>query len=50
MNNELDVNEILAAMRQQVGVMAQENAILTATVKKLENERSTNNCSCNKDN
>ena len=37
MNQELDVNEILAAMRQQIGVMAQENAILTARIKKLEN-------------
>jgi cell division protein FtsB len=37
MDNELDVNEILAAFRQQIGAMAQENAILTATIKKLEN-------------
>ena len=37
MNEELDVNEILAAMRQQIGVMAQENAILAARIKKLEN-------------
>ena len=38
MNEELDVNEILAAMRQQIGAMAQENAILAAKIKKLENE------------
>lgn len=37
MNEELDVNEILAAMRQQIGAMAQENAILSARIKKLEN-------------
>lgn len=50
MDKNLDVNDILAALRQQIGAMAQENAILMATVKKLENERSTTNCSCNKDN
>jgi cell division protein FtsB len=38
MTNELDVNEILAAMRNQIGAMAQENAILAARIKKLENE------------
>lgn len=37
MNEELDVNEILAAMRNQIGAMAQENAILAAKIKKLEN-------------
>ena len=37
MQEELDVNELLAAMRQQIGAMAQENAILAVTIKKLEN-------------
>ena len=50
MNDQLDLNEILIVMRNQIGAMAQENAILVATIKKLENERSANNCSCNKDN
>jgi hypothetical protein len=36
MNEGLDVNEILAAMRQQIGAMAQENAILSARIKALE--------------
>jgi len=45
MNEELDVNEILAAMRNQIGAMAQENAILKATIKKLENGLSCRNCS-----
>ena len=45
MNEELDVNEILAAMRQQIGVMAQENAILAAKIKKLENELNKPNLS-----
>lgn len=38
MNEEIDVNEVLAAMRQQIGVLAQENAVLVARVKKLEND------------
>lgn len=43
MNDQLDVNEILAAMRNQIGAMAQENAILAARIKKLENG-SCNGC------
>jgi hypothetical protein len=35
---ELDVNDILAALRIQIGAMAQENAILSARLKKAENE------------
>lgn len=50
MNEELDVNEILAAMRQQIGSMAQENAILAARIKKLENGPCTGNCSDSKNN
>lgn len=46
MNNEIDVNEILAAMRQQIGAMAQENAILAAKIKKLENDANLRNCGC----
>lgn len=38
MNEEIDVNEVLAAMRQQIGALAQENALLVARVKKLEND------------
>ena len=45
MDEQLDVNEILAAMRQQIGAMAQENAILAAKIKKLENELSKFNLS-----
>jgi len=45
MDEGLDVNEILAAMRQQIGVMAQENAILVAKIKKLENGLSNPNLS-----
>ena len=45
MNEELDVNEILAAMRTQIGAMAQENAILAAKIKKLENGSCNGTCS-----
>jgi cell division protein FtsB len=50
MNEELDVNEILAAMRNQIAVMAQENAILKATIKKLENGSCNGTCSNTKNN
>ena len=49
MAEELDVNEILAAMRQQIGAMAQENAILSARLKKMEND-SVRNCGCSQNN
>jgi cell division protein FtsB len=50
MNEELDVNEILAAMRNQIGAMAQENAILAARIKKLENGPCNGPCSNTTDN
>lgn len=37
METELDLAIVLQAMREQIGSMAQENAILRATIKKLEN-------------
>ena len=43
MQEELDINEILAAMRQQIGAMAHENAILTAKIKQLQNGPSNTN-------
>lgn len=45
MNEELDVNEILTAMREQIGAMAQENAILKAALKKANNGPSCRDCS-----
>jgi cell division protein FtsB len=45
MNDEIDVNEILASMRNQIAVMAQENAILAARIKKLENGPCNGTCS-----
>jgi hypothetical protein len=46
---ELDVNDILEALRTQIGVMAQENAILSARLKKVENELAQP-CRCSQDN
>jgi cell division protein FtsB len=45
MNEELDISDILNAMRERIGVMAQENAILAARIKKLENGFSNSNLS-----
>lgn len=45
MNEELDISDILNAMRERIGAMAQENAILAAKIKKLENELSKPNLS-----
>lgn len=45
METELDLAAILEAMREQIGAMAQENAILKATVKKL-NDANLRNCGC----
>ena len=49
MTEELDVNEILAAMRIQIGAMAQENAILAAKLKKAENAL-VRDCGCSQNN
>lgn len=45
METELDVATVLEAMREQIGAMAQENAILKATIKKL-NDANLRNCGC----
>jgi cell division protein FtsB len=37
MNEELDITDVLNALRERIGAMAQENAILAARIKKLEN-------------
>ncbi len=46
MNQELDINVILSALREQIGLLAQDNAILKATVKKLEDDRNPGHCAC----
>jgi cell division protein FtsB len=50
MENEVDLAIVLQAMREQIGAMAQENAILRATIKKLENGPSCRDCSDTKNN
>jgi cell division protein FtsB len=45
MNEELDVADILNALRDRIGVLAQENAILSARIKKLENGSCNGTCS-----
>lgn len=45
METELDLATVLQAMREQIGSMAQENAILKATIKKLQNESCNGHCS-----
>ena len=45
METELDLATVLQAMREQIGSLAQENAILKATIKKMEND-SVRNCGC----
>ncbi len=50
MENELDLATVLQAMREQIGAMAQENAILRATIKKLENGLCNGPCSNTTDN
>ena len=45
MNEELDVADILNALRERIGLMAQENAILAARIKKLENGSCSGTCS-----
>lgn len=49
METELDLAIVLQAMREQIGSMAQENAILKATIKKMENA-SVRNCGCSQNN
>ena len=49
METELDLATILEAMREQIGAMAQENAILKATIKKL-NDANLRNCGCSQNN
>lgn len=49
MNEELEITDILNALRERIGFLAQENAILSAKLKKAENA-SVRNCGCSSDN
>jgi hypothetical protein len=48
MNEEIEINDILTAMRERIGILAQENALLAAKIKKLENGCCNPNSSDNK--
>lgn len=37
MHEELEITDILNSMRERIGMLAQENALLVAKIKKLEN-------------
>ena len=39
MDNEVDVQDVLEAMRETIGNMSQENAILRARIKTLSEDR-----------
>ncbi len=45
MDEEIELSAVLTAMREQIGVLAQENAILKATIEKLKNVTHCRNCS-----
>ena len=47
-DREIDLLVVLEEMRNQIGLQAQENAVLKATIKWLEDERNKRDCSCSK--
>lgn len=50
MEEQIELSEVLKAMREQIGVLAQENAILKATIEKLNKANDCRHCSDNSDN
>lgn len=42
-NTELDINFVIASLREQIGLLALDKAMLTARLQELENEQSTTN-------
>jgi hypothetical protein len=42
-NTELNINLVIASLREQIGVLALDKAMLTARVQELETETSTTN-------
>ena len=40
MDTEIEIQEVLKNLRETIGVMAQENAILKATIAKLQSAES----------
>jgi len=42
-NTELNINFVIASLREQIGLLALDKAMLTARLQELETETSTNN-------
>jgi hypothetical protein len=40
-NTELDINFVIASLREQIGLLALDKAMLTARLQELETESST---------
>jgi hypothetical protein len=41
-NTELNINLVIASLREQIGLLALDKAMLTARLQELETESSTN--------
>jgi hypothetical protein len=41
-NTELNINFVIASLREQIGLLALDKAMLTARLEELETESSTN--------
>jgi hypothetical protein len=41
-NTELNINFVIASLREQIGLLALDKAMLTARLQELETESSTN--------
>jgi hypothetical protein len=42
-STELNVNQVIASLREQIGLLALDKAMLTARLQELETETSTTN-------
>jgi len=42
-NTELNINLVIASLREQIGLLALDKAMLTARLQELENKESTTN-------
>jgi hypothetical protein len=42
-STELDINLVIASLREQIGLLALDKAMLTARLQELENKTSTTN-------
>lgn len=42
-NTELNINLVIASLREQIGLLALDKAMLTARLQEIETEKSTTN-------